>query len=143
MRIMAMRTKAAAMPVWRSKSRAKRRFGHTQGVRWHDDFAEFSSVDAKFSIERVMDRRLGSPFRQSYSSIEWIAADSPAIIRMRYRHRSQAVFALRVGVGGGLVNRWPDEGPAVLGDAVDGVEQLPHGGDNATLGSFPLARRRS
>lgn len=56
-----------------------------QGVRWHGDFGEFSSADAKFSIERVMDQRLGSPFRQSYANVERVDADGPAVMRVTLR----------------------------------------------------------
>jgi hypothetical protein len=34
---------------------------------------------------------------------------------------------------------WQDERPAVLGDAVDGVEQFPHGGDQRDLGEFAVS----
>src|SRR3954468_5422631 len=63
---------------------------------------------------------------------------------VRYRHVEQVFSAWSAGafgcVTGGL--RRPrllwgdDEGPAVLGDAVDGVEQLSHGGDEGDLGGL-------
>lgn len=63
---------------------------------------------------------------------------------MRYRHAEQALSAWSAGAVGcvtwGLRRPrllwYDDEWLVVLGDAVDGVEQLSHGGDEGELGGL-------
>jgi len=37
-------------------------------VKWHKDFGELTAEDVKFSIERVMDPKTGSPFRTQFAN---------------------------------------------------------------------------
>lgn len=56
-----------------------------KGVLWHGDHGEFSAEDAKFSIERVMDPKLGSPFRQNYAAVERVETDGPSVLKVTLR----------------------------------------------------------
>ncbi|MET3663314.1 ABC transporter substrate-binding protein [Aquamicrobium ahrensii] len=48
-----------------------------QGVQWHGGYGEFTSADAKFSIERVTNQEFGSPFRSAYANVKQVIADEP------------------------------------------------------------------
>lgn len=39
-----------------------------RNVKWHKDFGELTAEDVKFSIERVMDPKTGSPFRTQFAN---------------------------------------------------------------------------
>ena len=48
-----------------------------RGVQWHKGFGEFTAEDVKFSIERVMSKEFGSPFRKSLQNIERVDIVNP------------------------------------------------------------------
>lgn len=40
-----------------------------KNVKWHKDFGELTAEDVKFSIEKVMDPKGGSPFRSQFANV--------------------------------------------------------------------------
>jgi peptide/nickel transport system substrate-binding protein len=56
-----------------------------RGVAWHGEYGEFTAEDAKFSIERILDSRLGSPFRTNLRMVERVTADGPHTLRVKLR----------------------------------------------------------
>lgn len=74
-----------------------------RGVLWHGNHGEFSSADAKFSIDRVMDPKTGSPFRQNYSLVEEVSTDGPHILRIRLSGPDPELPALLVNYQTGYI----------------------------------------
>lgn len=66
-----------------------------QGVQWHGGFGEFTSADAKFSIERVLSEAFGSPFRQAFANVTEIVAGEPYLLVVKLRN-PDARFDLRM-----------------------------------------------
>src|SRR5690606_29079468 len=48
-----------------------------RGVQWHGGYGEFTSADAKYSIERVTNADFGSPFRNAYDNVKQVIAEDP------------------------------------------------------------------
>jgi peptide/nickel transport system substrate-binding protein len=81
---------------WESSSDRKTWIFHLRrGVQWHGGFGEFTSADAKYSIERVAGTTFASPFRQSLDDVEAIHADNPYQLRVVLK-MPDAQFALRM-----------------------------------------------
>ncbi|MCW3475511.1 ABC transporter substrate-binding protein [Limobrevibacterium gyesilva] len=81
---------------WESSADKKTWIFHLRrGVQWHAGFGEFTSADAKFSIERVAGTTFASPFRQTLENVEAVHADDPYTLRVVLRD-VDPLFALRM-----------------------------------------------
>ncbi|MEI8401140.1 MAG: ABC transporter substrate-binding protein, partial [Alcaligenaceae bacterium] len=56
-----------------------------KGVKWHKGMGEFTSADVKYSIERVQDETLGSPFRGSLSNVEQVEILGPYTVLVKLK----------------------------------------------------------
>jgi len=74
-----------------------------KGVQWHKGFGELTSEDVKFSIERVMDPKLGSPFRKQFDNVKEIKTPDKYTVQL-ILGKSDPFLLLRVmDYYGGLV----------------------------------------
>jgi peptide/nickel transport system substrate-binding protein len=81
---------------WESSKDKKTWIFHLRrGVQWHGGFGEFTSADAKFSIERVSGTNFASPFRQTLTDVAAVHADGPYTLRVELL-APDALFALRM-----------------------------------------------
>jgi peptide/nickel transport system substrate-binding protein len=100
-----------------------------RGVQWHKGFGEFTADDVKFSIERVMSKEFGSPFRQTLQNIERVDIVNPHTVRILLKQPDPSFVQLMVGYQAGYmmskkaVEKNPDvkltpvgTGPFVMGD---------------------------
>lgn len=54
-----------------------------KGVQWHEGYGEFTSEDVKFSLERILDPKVGSPARKRLPAIESVIAVDPYTIQIK------------------------------------------------------------
>ncbi len=74
-----------------------------KGVKWHEGFGEFTAEDAKFSIERVLDPKVGSPFRKNLAIIDHVAVVDPYTLKVKTKKVFPDLPALMVDYQGGFV----------------------------------------
>jgi len=60
-------------------------FALRPGVRWHGDFGEVTAEDARFSLERVADPKVQSPFRGTLANLDRVETDGPNRLRVQLR----------------------------------------------------------
>ena len=46
-----------------------------KGVKWHKGYGEFTSADAKFTLDRVMNPETGSPWSKKFKNVAGVATD--------------------------------------------------------------------
>jgi len=77
-----------------------------KGVQWHKGYGELTSEDVKWSFERVMDEKTGSPWKGDYKNVVSIEAPDPYKIVFKL-NEPDASFLLKVlnYHGGMIVNK--------------------------------------
>ncbi len=73
-----------------------------KGVKWHDG-TEFSSQDVKFSLERVLDPKFGSPFRGTVANIDSVDASDPLVVKIALKEADATFPHLMVGYQAGYI----------------------------------------
>jgi peptide/nickel transport system substrate-binding protein len=65
-----------------------------RGVQWHEGHGEFGGEDVKFSIERVQDEKVGSPFRKNIAIIESVTVVDKYTVQIKTREVFPALPSL-------------------------------------------------
>jgi len=73
-----------------------------KGVKWHDG-SDFTSDDVKFSLERVLDPKVGSPFRGTIENIQSVDATAPLTVKVILKFPDPAFPQLMVGYQAGYI----------------------------------------
>ncbi len=74
-----------------------------KGVRWHKGFGEVSAEDVKFTFDRIMDPKSGSPWIKKYANVRAVEVVDPLTVRIRLK-KADPFFALDViGYHGGQI----------------------------------------
>lgn len=74
-----------------------------KGVQWHKGYGEFTAEDVEFSIKRVMDPEVGSPWRGDFAGVENIEIIDDYTVCIHLK-RPDPFFLLRVvGYNGGYI----------------------------------------
>lgn len=74
-----------------------------RGVQWHKGFGEFTADDVKFSIERVMSKEFGSPFRTTLQNIERVDIVNPHKVGIVLKQPDPAFMQLMVSYQAGYM----------------------------------------
>src|SRR3546814_422669 len=74
-----------------------------EGVQWHGGYGEFTAEDVKFSIERVLDEEVASPFANSLSVIESVTVVDPYTVEIKTARVEPALPSLLVNNQAGLI----------------------------------------
>ncbi len=74
-----------------------------KGVKWHENFGEFTAEDVKFSIERVKDPKVGSPFIKSLDAVESVTVADPYTVRIKTKKPFPDLPALMVDYQAGYM----------------------------------------
>ncbi|RJQ63570.1 MAG: polyamine ABC transporter substrate-binding protein [Desulfobacteraceae bacterium] len=74
-----------------------------KGVQWHEDYGEFTAEDVKFSIERVLDPQVGSPFLKSLAAVESVKVVDPHTVQIKTKDPLPDLPALLVDYQAGYV----------------------------------------
>lgn len=74
-----------------------------KGVKWHDDFGEFTADDVKFSIERLVDPKVGSPFSKNLSMVESVTVVDPYTVQIKTKSVYPDLPAMLVDYQGGFI----------------------------------------
>ena len=74
-----------------------------KGVAWHGDHGEFTSDDAKFSIERVAGTSFSSPFRGTLTNIDKVETDGLYGLRIRLHEPDPYFLELVVNYQAGYI----------------------------------------
>jgi peptide/nickel transport system substrate-binding protein len=92
---------------WVSNNDASQwKFNLKKGVQWQKGYGELTSEDVKWSFERVMDEKTGSPWKGDYENIKSIDAPDKYTVIFNLK-QSDASFLLKVlnYHGGMIVNK--------------------------------------
>ncbi len=54
-----------------------------EGVQWHEGYGEFTAEDVKFSMDRILDKKTGSPFRKKLAAVESVTVVSPYVVQIK------------------------------------------------------------
>lgn len=73
------------------------------GVQWHHDHGEFTAEDVKFSIERVLDPEVASPFANSLSVIESVTIVDPYTVEIKTKQVEPSLPSLLVNNQAGQI----------------------------------------
>ena len=74
-----------------------------KGVKWHEGFGEFTAEDVKFSIERVKDPKVGSPFIKSLDAVDSVTVVDPYTVRIKTKKPFPDLPALMVDYQAGNI----------------------------------------
>ncbi|RPJ09644.1 MAG: hypothetical protein EHM36_04120, partial [Deltaproteobacteria bacterium] len=74
-----------------------------KGVKWHEGYGEFTAEDVKFSIERILDPKVGSPFRPTLSTIDRVTVVDPYTVQIKTKRILPELPALMVDYQAGYV----------------------------------------
>ncbi|MFP4589135.1 MAG: ABC transporter substrate-binding protein [Candidatus Acetothermia bacterium] len=85
-----------------------------EGVNWHRDYGTVTAEDVKFSIERVMDPEVGSPWKGSFSEVEDVEAVDELTVRITLSQPDPFFLLKVVNYHGGYIV--PKEAVEELGD---------------------------
>ena len=67
-----------------------------KGVKWHEGYGEFTAEDVKFSVERVMDPKLGSPAGKALKAVESVSIVDPYTVQIKTRQPYPVLPAMMV-----------------------------------------------
>jgi len=73
------------------------------GVQWHKGFGEFTAEDVKYSLERVMDKAFGSPFRQTLQNIAQVDVIDPYQVKVTLKQPDPTFLQLMAGYQAGYM----------------------------------------
>lgn len=85
-----------------------------EGVKWHGDYGTLSAEDVKFSIERVMDPEVGSPWKGSFSEVKDVEVVDELTVRITLEQPDPFFLLKVVNYHGGYIV--PKEAVNELGD---------------------------
>ncbi len=54
-----------------------------KGVKWHEGYGEMTADDVKFSLDRIMDPKTGSPTRKAIAAIESVSVVDPYTVQIK------------------------------------------------------------
>ena len=74
-----------------------------KGVQWHEGYGEFSAEDVKFSLDRVLDPKVGSPARKRLPAIDRITVVDPYTIEIKTQNVVPELPAILVNQQPGYV----------------------------------------
>ncbi|MCG5487300.1 MAG: hypothetical protein KK482_27130 [Sinorhizobium meliloti] len=74
-----------------------------KGVQWHEGHGEFTAEDVKFSIERVKDPKVGSPFADNLSAIASVTVIDPHTVEIKTSRVEPSLPALLVNYQAGYI----------------------------------------
>ncbi|MFD1985453.1 ABC transporter substrate-binding protein [Mesorhizobium newzealandense] len=74
-----------------------------KGVQWHQGHGDFTAEDVKFSIERVKDPAVASPFADSLSAIGSVTVIDPHTVEIKTSRVEPSLPALLVNNQGGYI----------------------------------------
>lgn len=74
-----------------------------KGVQWHEGYGEFTAEDVKFSIERILDPQVGSPFRKNLAAVESVTAKDPYTVQIKTKNPVPDLPALLVDYQAGYI----------------------------------------
>lgn len=74
-----------------------------RGVQWHKGFGEFTAEDVKFSLDRVMNKETGSPFRKTLDNIERVEVAGPYKVVITLKRSDPAFVQLMAGYQAGYI----------------------------------------
>lgn len=78
-------------------------FNLRKGVMWHRDFGEFTADDVKFSLERVLNKETGSPFRKNIMAVDQVIVKDKYTVQVKTKQPVPDLPALMVGYQAGFV----------------------------------------
>ncbi|AYG76826.1 ABC transporter substrate-binding protein [Rhizobium sp. CCGE532] len=78
-------------------------FNLRKGVQWHRGHGEFTAEDVKFSIERVKDPAVASPFADSLSVIASVTVIDPHTVEIKTSRVEPSLPALLTNYQGGYI----------------------------------------
>jgi peptide/nickel transport system substrate-binding protein len=74
-----------------------------KGVKWHEDYGEFTAEDVKFSIGRITDEKVGSPFRKNLAVVESVTVVDPYTVKIKTKQVKPDLPALFVNNQAGFI----------------------------------------
>ncbi len=89
---------------WEASADKKQwKFTLRKGVQWHKGFGEFTAEDVKYSINRVLGKEAGSPFRQTLQNIERVDVISPYLVGIVLKQPDPVFLHLMAGYQAGFM----------------------------------------
>ena len=74
-----------------------------KGVQWHENYGEFTAEDVKFSMDRLLDPEVGSPFRKNLAAVESVTVMDPYTIQIKTNNVVPDLPALLVDYQAGYI----------------------------------------
>lgn len=74
-----------------------------KGVKWHENYGNFTADDVKFSIERLMDEKVGSPFRKNLDFIASVTVVNPLTIEIKTKEPVPDLPAIMINNQAGFI----------------------------------------
>ena len=74
-----------------------------KGVKWQKGFGEFTAEDVKFSYERVMDPKTGSPFKGQFANLSEIKVIAPYTVQLVLKRPDPFLLLRVMDYCGGIV----------------------------------------
>jgi peptide/nickel transport system substrate-binding protein len=74
-----------------------------KGVQWHEDYGEFTAEDVKFSMDRLLNPDVGSPFRKNLAAVESVTIIDPYTIQIKTSNVVPDLPALLVDYQAGYI----------------------------------------
>ena len=74
-----------------------------KGVQWHEGYGEFTAEDVKFSMDRLLNPDVGSPFRKNLAAVESVTVVDPYTIQIKTNNVVPDLPALLVDYQAGYI----------------------------------------
>lgn len=74
-----------------------------KGVQWHEGYGEFTAADVQYSINRLLNPDVGSPFRKNLDAVESVTVIDPYTIQIKTGHVVPDLPALLVDYQAGYI----------------------------------------
>lgn len=74
-----------------------------KGVKWHQGYGELTAEDVKFSLDRVRDPEVGSPWKGTYANYEKVEAVDKYTVQITLKQANPFFLLTLVGDHGGFI----------------------------------------
>lgn len=74
-----------------------------QGVKWHKGYGELTAEDVKFSLDRVRDKQVGSPWRSTYANYESVKVLDKYTVQITLEQANPFFLLTVISDHGGLI----------------------------------------
>ncbi|WP_052353756.1 ABC transporter substrate-binding protein [Neobacillus jeddahensis] len=74
-----------------------------KGVKWHKGYGELTAEDVKWSFDRVMDPKTGSPWQSEYSNVDSVKTDGDSTVIFTLKHPDNGFLMKVLNYHGGNI----------------------------------------